>query len=224
MSGLLRVAAVAASLVLMPMAAQAGDASESHDWSGAYAGAHAGFLWGTVGYVEPDDPRFGFDADIDGLAGGLLAGYNHRIDQFVLGVEVDAGLADARFGSRDSGGNGYSAFELAGSARLRARLGLALEGTLLYLAGGLAAARLTVDDTDPGFGKDRATHLGWTLGGGVEHAVTDRLTLRVEYLYDDYGSKTHTIASPAGSPFFPSYEAKADLTSHTVRMAVAYRF
>jgi len=224
MNGLLRLAGVAATLLLMPMAAQAGDPGESRDWSGAYAGAHAGWLWAKVGYVEPDDPRFGFDADLDGLAGGVLAGYNHQIDDIVLGIEVDAGLADARFGSRQSGGNGYSAFEIAGNARLRARVGITVERTLLFLAGGLAAARLTVDDTDPGFGKDRATHLGWTLGGGVEHAVTDRLTLRVEYLYDDYGSKTHTIESPAGSPFFPSYEAKADLTAHTVRAAVAYRF
>ncbi|MEX0759060.1 MAG: hypothetical protein WD100_05725, partial [Tistlia sp.] len=78
-------------------------------------------------------------------------------------------------------------------------------------------------DTDPGFGHDGATHLGWTLGAGFERAVGDNLLLRLEYLYDDYGRKRYDIASPPG-PFFPSYEAEVALTAHTLRAALAWRF
>lgn len=217
-------AACLASLLLAPAAVQAQDAASAFDWSGAYAGGHAGWLWAQTHYVEPDDPQFGFDADLDGLAGGVLAGYSRQIDRFVIGAEIDGGLTDASFGSKDSGGNGYAAFDLDANAHLRARLGYAFDRTLLFVAGGLALARLAVDDTDPGFGKNHATHVGWTIGGGVEHAVTGNLFLRLEYLYDDYGSESSSIAAPAGSPFFPDYEAETELTAHTVRAAVAYRF
>lgn len=219
-----RAACLASSLVLAPMAAAAQDAAASFDWGGAYVGGHAGWLWAKTDYVEPDDPQFGIDADLDGLAGGVLGGYSHQINRFVIGAEIDAGLADASFGSKDSGGNGYAGFDLGANAHIRARLGVAIDRTLLFVAGGLALARLTVDDTDPEFGKDDGTHAGWTIGGGVEHAVTDTLFLRVEYLYDDYGSESHSIAAPAGSPFFPAYEAETELTAHTLRAAVAYRF
>lgn len=223
MDRLYRAAWVTASLLVMPAAAQAQDAG-SFVWTGAYAGGHVGWLWAETDYVEPDGPQFAFDADLDGIAGGVLGGYNHQFGRIVLGAEVDGGLADASFGSKDSGGNGYAAFDLDANAHLRARVGVAIDRTLLFVAGGLAVARLTVDDTDPDFGKDDGAHVGWTIGGGVEHAVTGNLFLRVEYLYDDYGSESHSVASPAGSPFFPAYEAETELTAHTVRAAVAYRF
>ncbi|SMF38538.1 outer membrane immunogenic protein [Tistlia consotensis] len=217
------LAALAAALLLTPAAARAQGAGSSFDWSGAYAGVHAGWLWGQVDYHEPDFAGFAISPDLDGFQGGLLAGYNHQIRRFVLGAELDGGLGTADFGSGESGGNGYSAFDLDWNAHARGRVGYAFERTLVFVAGGLAVARLKIDDTDPGFGEDRSTSVGWTIGGGVEQAITDNLVLRLEYLYDDYGHASYTIDSPAG-PFFPSYQAETDLTAHTLRAAVAWRF
>jgi opacity protein-like surface antigen len=213
---------LAALLLWVPAAAWA-EGAAPRDWSGPYLGAHLGYLWGEADYVEPDAPAFGFGRSADGVQGGLLAGYNHQLGRFVLGLEADGGLTGAGFESDASGGNGYSAVDLDWNARLRGRLGVALDRTLLFLAGGLAVGGISLDDTDPGFGDDGATHVGWTLGGGAEHALTDRLILRLEYLYDDYGRKSYTLDSPPG-PFFPSYGADLELTAHTLRAAVAWRF
>jgi outer membrane immunogenic protein len=218
----LKAAGLASALTLAPLAAQA-QGEPSFDWSGFYVGAHVGWLWGDIDYREPDFGGNVIGPDVDGFAGGGLIGYSHRIEHLIVGLEADGGLLDASFDSGESGGNGYSAFDLDWNAHVRARLGWAVEHTLLYVAGGLALAQVTLDDTDPGFGGDDNIHLGWTVGGGVEHAVTGDLVLRLEYLYDDYGEERYTISSPPG-PFFPSYPADIELTSHTLRAALSYRF
>ena len=218
----LKALGLASALTLTPLAALA-QSAPSADWSGFHVGAHVGWLWGDIDYREPDPGGLAASPDIDGFAGGGLIGYNHRIERLIAGLEADGGLLDASFDSGESGGNGYSAFDLDWNAHVRARLGWAVENTLLFIAGGLALAQVTLDDTDAGFGDDDNIHLGWTVGGGVEHAVTGDLVLRLEYLYDDYGQERYTIASPPG-PFFPSYPADIELTSHTLRAALSYRF
>jgi outer membrane immunogenic protein len=40
-----------------------------------------------------------------------------------------------------------------------------------------------------------STELGWAAGAGVEGAITDNLTAKVEYLFTDYGSSTCSAAS-----------------------------
>jgi outer membrane immunogenic protein len=218
-----RTFSLASTLLLIPLAAHAQDAQTDFDWSGFYVGAHVGWLWGDIDYREPDFGGNGISPDLDGFAGGGLIGYSHRIDRLIVGLEADGGLLDASFDSTDSGGNGYSAFDLDWNTHVRARFGMALDRALLFVAGGLALAQVALDDTDPGFGDDDNIHVGWTVGAGVEHAATANLILRLEYLYDDYGRERYTVSSPPG-PFFPSYAADVELTAHTFRAALSYRF
>lgn len=138
---------VAVASSFLPGTVRAEDARVSDDWSGPYLGVHAGGTWNDIGYSEPDDPAFAFNADADGFAGGLLAGYNHRIDRFMIGAEIDGAWLDAGFGENDAGGNGYSALSVDWNAHLPARFGLVLQRTLVFVAGGLAVAEIGVDDT-----------------------------------------------------------------------------
>ena len=39
------------------------------------------------------------------------------------------------------------------------------------------------------------TYIGWTVGGGVEAALTDQVSAKLEYAYSDFGSRT----APAGT-------------------------
>jgi opacity protein-like surface antigen len=48
--------------------------------------------------------------------------------------------------------------------------------------------------------KDTKTHLGWTIGGGAEFALTADLLIRAEYLYDDYGREKYEIEGSDPSP------------------------
>jgi len=194
-------------------------ADETPRWSGFYLGAHLGAAWGSADYDEPADPAAGFDTDLGGITGGLLGGYSLRLGDLVLGLEADGGLGDAE----QAGDNGYTVLRQAWNTHLRLRAGWAFEELLVYAAGGLAATGLEIDDSDAGFGSDRERLLGWSLGGGLEIAVTPRLLVRVEYLYDDYGQADAFLAAPAG-PFFPGYDAEVDLTQHSLRAGFAWQF
>ncbi|MCX5880891.1 MAG: porin family protein [Deltaproteobacteria bacterium] len=189
------------------------------DWSGPYIGAFAAYSWVDLKYYEPDFPGFDRKTNINGLTGGPLLGYNHLFDSILLGVEADAGWGNLSEGADGSSlKNNYSAFDINWNAHARARLGFLSGSTLLYVAGGLALAGVTVDDVDPNWGKADATHVGWTVGAGIEHAIAKNLRARVEYLYDDYGSKDYSISGNY------TYTSNVDLTANIIRVGLYYQF
>jgi outer membrane immunogenic protein len=98
---------------------------------------------------------FGDGAFDDGAVVGGQVGINWQWGTFVVGVEGDASWAD--LGEADM------------LASIRARAGLPLDQFLLYVTAGA------------GFADD----LGWVAGGGVEFALTDAVSLGVEYLHYD---------------------------------------
>lgn len=108
----------------------------------------------------------------------------------------------------------------------RVRAGWGPDNTLLYVTGGFAAAQMefgglvgsnpSVDDSD----KDWA--YGWTVGGGIEYAVTDNFSVGLEYLYVDLGDTDHSLSNPItgqGGDLSMSYN-----DFQTVRMSLSYRF
>ena len=66
---------------------------------------------------------------------------------------------------------------------MRGRLGYAYDRYLLYGTGGVAFG----DIKNAGAS---TTRTGWTLGAGIEAALTTNVTGRVEYRYTDLGSAT----------------------------------
>ena len=110
------------------------------DWSGPYLGifgaaiAVDGTFDGICSCVETytDIEHSGI-----GYAGGILGGWNYQIDSFVLGIEGDWAFGgtvatnDEPLVDTDLSFNNI--------ATLRARAGFALDNTLLYFTGGLAA-------------------------------------------------------------------------------------
>ena len=62
------------------------------------------------------------------------------------------------------------------------------------------------------------THVGWTVGAGIEHAFTDRWIARAEYRYSDFGSQDLSLA--AGLPT----ETSVDLKAHDIRVGLSYKF
>src|SRR5262249_16842293 len=69
-------------------------------------------------------------------------------------------------------------------AHVRGRLGYALDRLLIYAAGGLAGADFDVKANN---GLDDGGHAtGWSVGGGLEYAITDNVLVRAEFLHDDY--------------------------------------
>jgi outer membrane immunogenic protein len=99
----------------------------------------------------------GGDFEDGGVLGGQV-GMNWQWNNFVLGVEGDIGWADL-----DDADSLQSA---------RGRAGFAFDRFLAYGTGGAA-----FNDFDD---------LGWVAGAGVEYAVSDALSVGVEYLHYDF--------------------------------------
>ena len=87
--------------------------------------------------------------------------------------------------------------------------------TLLYIAGGLAITEITMNDMNPGYSSDQKTQIRWTLGTGIESMLTENLSLRLEYLYDDYSTEHYQV---------DSYASEVALSTHTARIGLTYYF
>ncbi|MGG7519080.1 outer membrane protein [Allorhizobium undicola] len=148
-------------------------------WAGGYAGVHGGYGWLDMklssGGASASD-------DFDGGRLGGFAGWNFDVGHNVIvGIEGDLNY--------DWNENDYSGIKLgtdvSGSAR--ARVGYALDRALVYAAGGWTATRGHLDNT--GSVDGHTTFNGWTVGAGVDYALTNRIFVRGEYRYNDFASK-----------------------------------
>ncbi|MEZ5838926.1 MAG: porin family protein [Hyphomicrobiales bacterium] len=205
--GLVGGAAQAADLSAEAEPAPAYEAPQTFSWTGPYIGAHIGYAFGQFETAAAGVSR---NIDADGFAGGLLAGINYQVGQFVVGFEGDYTATNF------DGTRGFPGSVIKGDvdwmATLRGRAGLAVDRYLVYGTGGLALADISLNGYGSG---DGANLTGWTLGAGVEAAVTDNVVVRAEYLYTSFPEKWYNLA---GTP------ARADLDEHTLRLGVAYKF
>jgi outer membrane immunogenic protein len=179
-------------------------------WTGLYVGAHAGYGWSDV---EWQDGAFSASHDGSGWLAGGQAGYNLQAGRFVYGVE-----ADVSSGWIDGGGDGCCGHSVDWLYSVRGRLGLAsIDNRWLFYATG-GAAWADVEYRSAGFSGHSETQMGWVAGGGIERALTPRLTARVEYLYYDFDS----VTAPPGA--LGAGATDIDPTMHTVRFGLNFKF
>lgn len=216
---------------LLP-AAQAADLAKAYpvkapvvvpvfSWTGLYVGVNVGGAWtsSTSSYdLYPFAYLPGASMSPDGWFGGIQAGYNYQFsNNVVLGVEADVQIADISDTVADTAGGPPNTLTAKSQSfgTIRARLGYAFDRVLPYITGGAAWANSKIEATD-GPLEDSATAWGWTIGGGVEYALTNNWTVRAEYLYSDLGSVTYFEGQP--------WQSTASSTSNLVRAAVNYKF
>lgn len=202
------------------MAADAASVEPGFGWSGFYVGAQAGYGWGDV-----DSHNVGRETGVtdwrdswnaNGGLGGIHVGYNHAFNQLVVGAEADLEVSGAK-GAVESDYAGLVENQIEVQGSLRARLGYSVGPALFYATGGLAVARIeTTYDGDA----DRWTHTksGWTVGGGVEYALSRNWTTRIDYRYTDFGSFTENPATDSG------FNHVTELKTQAVRFGVSYKF
>lgn len=128
------------------------------DWTGGYAGLQ-------LGYADVSTNLAGVGGD--DVIGGFTAGYDFDLGNYVLGVGLDADIADLAVSP---------GLTLERVYRLKVRGGYDLGNGLIYAtAGGVGA------DVD-GLGYDT----GYFVGAGYEHMLTDNISLGGEVLYHEF--------------------------------------
>lgn len=195
----------------------------TYDWTGLYVGAWVGatcvegeLLERTAG---PPATTTLWENSGCGTKGGVMAGYNHQFNNWVVGLEADWGMSGEITSNEETFGD--FAMSMDHIATFRTRWGIAFDDTLLFATGGLAWARSDVDgiiSADPNHLK--GNHWGWTVGGGVEHAVTDSLRLRLDYLYTRFnGDDFYSTACTVTCNF-----TVEDFDDHEVRLGAIWAF
>jgi outer membrane immunogenic protein len=178
-------------------------------WSGLYVGAHLGYGWSNVDWQEV--PAFNGNHDGSGGLAGAQIGYNWQAGRFVYGIEAD--ITNSWVEGSKAGCCDHS---IDWMYSVRGRLGLTSydNRTLFYVTGGGAWA----DFDYASIGGHSASQFGWVIGGGIERALTQNMTARVEYLYYNFDTE-----STAG-PLVPGSAVNLDPSMHTVRFGLNYKF
>lgn len=172
----------AASLFAAPASAETFD--------GPYLGIQGG--WSRAEVAGSTNAGHAIDAETsrDSFVLGGYAGYNHRLtDRFLIGAE--AGFS-ANFDDdiRTVSGGSALTIDPRYSFDLTARAGYLVDDkTLVYARGGYANTRVRTSlAAVGGFQRESDAIDGWLVGGGVERAITERISTRLEYRYADFGS------------------------------------
>lgn len=214
-------------------------------WSGFYVGINGGF--GGDRFTYPFALSVGAATaagqarlNSSGFLGGGQIGYNYQFagTPYVAGLEADIDGSTIKGQISAAANAAGTTVALNAGSRLdyfgtvRARLGYSLfDRALVYATGGFAYGGLNsfangsagggLLGAGGALGVSRSnTVTGWTVGGGLEYALTNNWSFRTEYLYVDLG--TANIASGALLGGTASLGVKT--TENIVRAGLNYRF
>jgi outer membrane immunogenic protein len=208
-------------------------------WTGLYVGVNGGYGFDHFSFPYYYGPPGGLEGGTNAInSGGVVlggqVGYNYQLSNLpfighaVVGVEVDSDWADiggstslaTAFGPLSFGAR----FENFGTAR--GRVGYDFNRLLLYITGGLTYATSQASYVANGVGGSvTATRSGvfpniGVAGAGAEYAITNNLSLRIEYLYDFSGAR-YELFSPTPTTII---EFGTRSMYHFARLGVDYKF
>jgi outer membrane immunogenic protein len=195
---------------------------------------------------------FNLHSNASGVIGGAHVGYNLQINQFVVGLEGDV---DGSSLSKTWNGSFYSGYynfyngaaipasvhaDLGIQGSIRGRVGYAWDRVLLYATGGVAFGGFNGNVTtnfpifyntnfgvSGGYDSFSQTRVGWTVGGGLEYAVTNNWSIRAEYRYTDFGNTTTHLVNAFPvllSGDFINASVHRNLAENRVEVGFSYKF
>lgn len=216
-------------------------------WTGFYAGGEFGGGWAsgqtTIVTQSSAAPAFPVGTvlnpvDLSGVLGGVYAGYNYQINQFLVGIDGDYTWADLTGTGTDISpvpGNGdvtHHSDRMNWVSTLTGRVGYVSDHWLFFAKGGWAWANFTgstVTTSPAGAPVDASTasstRNGWTVGAGLEWGFAAHWSAKLEYDYVDFNTATYAITevnAATGAVTFPVRSTTSYL--NMVKAGVAYRF
>ena len=200
--------------------------AEVYNWSGFYAGVNGGYAGGSFGYPISISgggivANASFDFPSSGFLGGIQTGYNFQSGNWVGGFETDIQVSAVE-GRLDLSTLGMTPPDFISTqvnwfGTVRPRIGYAFERLLLFGTGGFAFGETTISDGVDGIAVGRT---GFTAGGGAEIGVTEKFSLKFQYDYVDFG--TRSLVS--GSLFGVSFDVGSRVSFHTGRFGLNWHF
>jgi outer membrane immunogenic protein len=189
-----------------------------YNWSGIYVGLNGGWGLGTINWTVAGGAANTTSPD-GGVFGGTL-GFNYQMNAFVFGVEGDSDW------SRISGSAATAVCVTSGNCQtgntwlstLRGRVGFAMDRVLFYGTGGgvFGNVQTTINGT-----QTTHTQVGWSAGLGIEAALAENWTAKVEYIYAGLG--TANVACTTACVGSPTTIA-VNMNDQLIRGGINYKF
>jgi outer membrane immunogenic protein len=238
-----------ASAADMPVKSRPYVEAQVFSWSGFYLGLHAGYGWGSnnwksLGFIQDPTADSGLlKPKTDGVLGGIQLGANYQLASWVFGIEADMAFIHAKgsangplfsLGLPVPGPVATATSQIEWLALFTGRAGYAFDRTLFYVKGGVAAAgtkdnfTLSLATSAPpqfiDFGTRNNTQVGWTIGGGIEHAFAPNWSAKIEYNYVDLGTTSENFngIGNLGTPITMRQDIEHKL--QIVKVGANYRF
>jgi high affinity Mn2+ porin len=221
-------------------------------WQGLYVGGSLGAgislhggerLQAGSGFTSSAFDLYPPGGERPGVSFGAQAGYNWQEGPWVYGVETDLSFLDGRGGRSGVfpappayGPLGITTYTLNYGeparyfASIRGRLGFALDRSLYYVTGGVAAggargpASLQLNGV--GFAapfaapNSQSSRMKYILGAGVEYALYDNWSARLEYFFLSQSLNTHVFDNGDGV----QYGSRTRNENHILRFGLNYSF
>ena len=192
----------------------------AYNWTGFYVGGGLG-AGASVHQIEiPPLAGAKFNGlGGEGVLGELNVGYDHDFGSWVAGVMVDARYSGMTTELDIPGGSinldtDYG-FDVLG------RVGMKMnESTLAYVLGGYSWQHFNLDASQPvPFLPAKWGSSGFSVGGGLETAVSSNVTVGLEYRYSQFAKKDFADEFP-----IPDGIVNSTSSFHTVRIGAKYKF
>lgn len=196
-------------------------APPAYGWSGIYIGVQGGYGFGTNTW-EAEIGGESDSGDLTGIFGGLTAGVNMQMGDFVFGAEGDISWANIE-GDSTSNITFSCAIDDCHTdvdwfGTVRGRAGYAMGNTLPYLTGGFAFGNAS-GTADAGLGSyvvGEDTLTGYAVGAGIEQAFSPNISAKIEYMYVDLGTLDLPNNCVGG--------CSTDINFSTVKLGLNYKF
>ena len=184
---------------------------QPYDWNGFYFGGHVGYGQGRANATVTDPAVTSLANTFGGNIAGVQLGYNVVLpSRVLLGLETDLTFANyldsnailAQVPAARS--NAVEQYDYTGT--VRARLGYVLDPWMVYATGGFAFAGTRVLNTPPNIDEEKKLNVrtGWSIGAGVERALSPHWSARVEYLYNQYTGADAQF--PSGTHYHSTFD------------------
>lgn len=196
----------------------------AQDWSGSWGGISLGYGKGTYQQGVSALGEVGVDVDVQGAMLGVSYARNVQAANSVYGFDlgittgIDGLTAQGTVGPDWRCGTGDCNVSIDALLTVRGRYGMLVAPQMLvYGAAGLAVGRVVggIENSEQQGSRNTAT--GYTVGLGVEHMVSDRMTVFGEANFVDLG--TLEFGTDGGSEAF---DGTGDFS--TIRAGVNFRF
>ena len=189
------------------------------------------------------------NSDNTAFTGGVQAGFNWQMGSVVVGLEGDINWIgnDSKRGFNNyvgpAIGTNITNYSLDGNPQsnmlgsIRGRLGWSFDRAMLYITGGAAFRNSGSDEVIYAYnsvtGANVAAYavnsgrnnVGWSLGGGLEWAFTNNVSLKLEYLHSQFNTGDGVYLTTRDG--YTAYAFRGDNNRDSVdiaRLGINYRF